>query len=81
MTARWWIAIAVVVALTVAGEVAFHDAAHALHWWHELPGFDLVYGLVGCLAIIVVSKALGKVWLQRPEDYYDGGETARRDGA
>jgi hypothetical protein len=70
----WWVITAAVAALSVAAEVAFHDAAHALYWWHRVPAFDLVYGLLGCLAIIVLSKALGKAWLQRPEDYYGTGE-------
>ena len=30
-----------------------------------------IYGLASCIAIIVVSKFLGKVWLMRREDYYD----------
>jgi hypothetical protein len=32
------------------------------------PGAVTVLGFVGCVLIIVVSKWLGKVWLQRPED-------------
>lgn len=43
-----------------------------LHFvWDSLPGFSAVYGFVSCILIIVVSKALGKLWLLKPEDYYD----------
>ena len=35
------------------------------------PRWGSLYGLVSCVAIIVVSKFLGKVWLMRREDYYD----------
>lgn len=39
-------------------------------WFHHVPGFHAAAGFVGCWLIVAVSKALGKVWLQRPEDYY-----------
>lgn len=43
-----------------------------LHFvWDSFPGFSAVYGFVSCILIIVVSKALGKLWLLKPEDYYD----------
>lgn len=43
-----------------------------LHFfWDSIPGFSAAYGLVSCILIIVVSKALGKLWLAKPEDYYD----------
>jgi len=45
--------------------------AHGTLPWHRLPGFECLCGLVGCLLIVVASKALGKHLLQRPEDYYD----------
>ena len=35
------------------------------------PAWGSLYGLASCVAIIVVSKFLGKVWLMRREDYYD----------
>ncbi len=35
------------------------------------PAFGCLYGLASCVAIIVVSKILGKAWLMRREDYYD----------
>ena len=37
----------------------------------EPPGYAAAIGLGGCILIIIVSKWLGRVWLQRPEDYYE----------
>lgn len=39
--------------------------------WQRVPVFDLIFGFLGCLLLILFSKALGHHWLQRPEDYYD----------
>ena len=47
---------------------------HSEAWWHQLPGFDLFFGFLGCAGIVIVSKALGKAWLQREEGCYDGGD-------
>ena len=42
------------------------------HFWFEwIPAWGSLYGLASCVAIIVGSKFLGKVWLMRREDYYD----------
>ena len=30
-----------------------------------------IYGLISCVAIIVLSKLIGKLWLMKGEDYYD----------
>lgn len=59
--------------LSIAAEILFVHH-HAYFWWHEFIGFDIIYGFAGCAAFIVVSKFLGKVLLQRPENYYDRGE-------
>jgi P2-related tail formation protein len=40
-------------------------------WFERIPAWGSLYGLASCVAIIVVSKFLGKVWLMRREDYYD----------
>ena len=37
----------------------------------DLPGFIAVFSFLGCIAIIVASKWLGKALLQRREDYYE----------
>ncbi len=63
----------VILALSVLIEAVFVDH-HVEYWWHGLIGFDVIYGFVGCVAIIVISKKLGKLFIQRKEDYYGGGE-------
>ncbi|MDQ7838237.1 MAG: hypothetical protein RDU59_07075 [Thermodesulfobacteriota bacterium] len=44
---------------------------HPHFWWQKIPVFDAVFGFIGCIVIIVVSKALGHGWLQKKEGYYD----------
>jgi hypothetical protein len=39
--------------------------------WESIGGFGAFYGLLACVLIIVVSKALGYLALYRAEDYYD----------
>jgi hypothetical protein len=34
---------------------------------HGVPGLVVLFSFAGCAAIVLVSKWLGKVWLQRPE--------------
>jgi hypothetical protein len=67
---RWWIVAVVVSVVSLVAEIAARGSLHALFWWHLVPGFDLLYGLLGCVAIVLVSKAAGAWFLQRPEDYY-----------
>ena len=39
--------------------------------FEDFPAFGSLYGFVSCVAIIVVSKLIGKLWLMRREDHYD----------
>ena len=39
--------------------------------FEDFPAWGSIYGFASCLAIIVVSKIIGKLWLMRREDYYD----------
>ena len=75
---RWfYVGLAVVAlaecALALAQRVLprFFESEHDPFWFERIPGWGSLYGLVSCVAIIVVSKILGKVWLMRREDYYD----------
>ena len=36
-----------------------------------IPAWGSIYGFISCVAIIVVSKLIGKIWLLRGEDHYD----------
>jgi hypothetical protein len=60
----------ITIAITVLLELIFRHQGHAAFWWQTTPAFDLVYGFVGCVGIVLVSKWLGHSWLQRHEDYY-----------
>lgn len=68
---RWWLAIGVFVAGSAFAEVLFHDESHAVFAWHRIPAFDFVFGFVGCLALALFSKWLGRRFLQRSESYYE----------
>jgi len=39
--------------------------------WSNISGFFALFGFIGCIALILISKWLGHHWLQRKEDYYD----------
>ena len=39
--------------------------------FESFPAWGSLYGLISCVAIIAISKLIGKVWLMRPEDHYD----------
>jgi len=68
---RWtYVALAVVALAEILVPRIFH-AEHGHFWFEDLPAFGSGYGLLSCIAIIKVSKLLGKLWLMRPEDYYD----------
>jgi len=51
--------------------VHYFHLVHPHFVWEELPVFSAIYGFVGCVVIIVASKALGHHWLQKDEDYYE----------
>lgn len=41
---------------------------------HLPPGTVGLFGIVGCVAIVLAAKRLGKAWLQRREPPDDGDE-------
>ena len=52
----------------VMGVLFRHEHPH--FWWDKIPAFDAVFGFLGCILIVIGSKALGHHWLQKDEDYY-----------
>jgi hypothetical protein len=68
---RWFSAALFVFAFGEIAATRFFASEHAHFWFEDIPAWGSIYGLVSCLLIIVVSKLLGKLWLTRPEHYYD----------
>ncbi len=66
-----WILLGVLTFISIIVEFSLeHDPSHD-YWWNSIPFFYILYGFIGCVLIIVISKALGKLFIQRKEDYYD----------
>ena len=64
----------VVLAVVAGAEIILPlllGAGHLHFSFEGWPAWGSLYGLLSCVAIIVVSKLIGKVWLMRDEDYYD----------
>jgi hypothetical protein len=67
---RWFCAVLTVAALAeIVLPRIFHAETHFA--FENFPAWGSLYGLISCVAIIVVSKLIGKLWLMRREDYYD----------
>jgi uncharacterized membrane protein len=69
MSRTWSIVLGVVLVASVAMSFV-GPSKEAEHIW-DVKAFFAVYGFVGCVVIIYVSKAVGKYWLQRPDAYYE----------
>ena len=68
---RWFYAgLAVIAAAEIVLPRLFHSG-EAHFSFENLPAWGSIYGLVSCMAIIVVSKLIGKAFLMRREDHYD----------
>jgi hypothetical protein len=64
-----YLVIAMAALAVVAG--LFLPAGEGPEWWDGIPAFWSLFGFVGCVVIIEVSKWLGTVLLQKKEEYYD----------
>ncbi len=47
----------------------FIPREHVVFWGETIPGFYIIYGFIGCVAIVLFSKFLG-IFLKKEEDYY-----------
>lgn len=63
-----WAILAVITVGSVIGQFSTQDYHH---WWDMIPGFYAIYGFVGCIVIVKVSKWFGKRVVFRDEEYYD----------
>ena len=68
---RWFYASLAVVALAEIVLPRTFPAGEPHFPFEDFPAFGSLYGFVSCVAIIVLSKLIGKLWLMRREDHYD----------
>ncbi len=66
----FYVGLVVLLAAEIVLPLVFHGGEHHFSF-ESWPAWGSLYGLISCVAIIVVSKLIGKVWLMRSEDYYD----------
>lgn len=65
----WWLSLALLTIISLIVEFTSHHHFH--HWWSDIPAFWIYFGFIGCLVLILVAKLLGKLLVNRKEDYYD----------
>ena len=66
---RGWIVAGVVGVLAIA--LSFVPFEKHGGFWEFIPGWWAVFGGLGCAVIVLVSKWLGAVLLQKPENWYE----------
>ena len=77
-SSRGWVFAIATGVVTLALPYVLHPHHHHDAWWNHVPGFYAAYGFLGCAAIVLVSKWLGGVFLQRSEDFYAPREELER---
>ena len=68
---RWFYASLAVIAMAEIVLLPIFGRGESDFAFEDFPAWGSLYGFVSCVAIVVVSKLVGKLWLTRPEDYYD----------
>jgi hypothetical protein len=61
------IIMAVILAALVAVEWLLVPHYQPKFPWHHMPGYAALIGLLACIVVVLLSKALGASLLQRPE--------------
>lgn len=62
------VALAAVLVLLVLVEAVWIPHYKPVFPWHSVPGYAAGIGLLGCILVVQVSKLLGRMFLQEPED-------------
>ena len=50
---------------------------HIYHPWEKIAAFYPLYGFIGCVLLVFIAKWM-RIFLMRPENYYDKDETMPR---
>ena len=58
----------------ITATVVLFAHPHHHNWWDTLPGFDVLFGVLGCAVLIIAAIKIVGPLIQKREDYYEGGE-------
>ncbi|HBG46412.1 MAG TPA: hypothetical protein DDW94_05415 [Deltaproteobacteria bacterium] len=67
-TLKWVLYAAMAVFIVLDFVIPRH---HVEFFWDEVPGFSAAFGFAAFVVVVVVAKALGRLFLQKDEDYYE----------
>jgi hypothetical protein len=70
MSRFWKVVLGIALAASIAADFLGPEKEAYAIWDQKV--FFAAYGFVGCVVIIFVSKAIGKYWVQKEEDYWEG---------
>ena len=70
LTRAFYVSLLVLAVMEAAAPWFLYDE-HAHFAFEDWPAFGSLYGFISCVAIILVSKLLGKLWLMRPDNFYE----------
>lgn len=59
--------LAATIVVLVLAEALFFPHYSPKFPWHHVPGYAAMIGLLGSIVVVLISKWLGKAFLQRPE--------------
>lgn len=69
-TWHWLILALLTIATIMTAVTMHHEPAHS-HWWDTIPVFWILFGFIGCIALIVFAKIILAPIIYKKEDYYN----------
>lgn len=64
-----WFALIMITIVSLIVEFNMHHEPHG--WWSSVLAFWIYFGFIGCVLLIVFAKSIGKLFINKGEDYYD----------
>ena len=65
-----WTALGLLTMISLLAEFTLL-ADYDSHWWDRIPGFYILWGFLGCLFLILISRLLAHYFFYKDELYYD----------
>jgi len=66
-----WIALILLIIVSLIFEFTMSNNSEHHNWCSNIPAFWIIFGFLGCAILVIFSKGIGKLFLDRKEDYYD----------